>query len=128
MKNLLPGSALRRSETHIARQIFSALTRVNEENGELEADIAHHWQQLTPTHWRFFLRPGIHFHHGRELEMADVIASLQRSNALPLYTHIERIESPTARPRIFICASPTAGCHGCWGRCRRWCCRRSGRP
>lgn len=48
MKNLLPGSALRRSETHIARQIFSALTRVNEENGELEADIAHHWQQLTP--------------------------------------------------------------------------------
>ncbi len=96
MKNLLPGSALRRSETHIARQIFSALTRVNEENGELEADIAHHWQQLTPTHWRFFLRPGIHFHHGRELEMSDVIASLQRSNALPLYSHIERIESPTA--------------------------------
>ncbi|HBR1259376.1 TPA: HTH-type transcriptional regulator SgrR [Klebsiella variicola] len=96
MKNLLPGSALRRSETHIARQIFSALTRVNEENGELEADIAHHWQQLTPTHWRFFLRPGIHFHHGRELEMADVIVSLQRSNALPLYSHIERIESPTA--------------------------------
>ncbi|WP_434636532.1 HTH-type transcriptional regulator SgrR [Klebsiella sp. I138] len=96
MKNLLPGSALRRSENHIARQIFSALTRVNEENGELEADIAHHWQQISPTHWRFFLRPGIHFHHGRELEMEDVIASLQRSNALPLYSHIERIISPTA--------------------------------
>lgn len=96
MKNLLPGSALRRSETHIARQIFSALTRVNEENGELEADIAHHWQQITATHWRFFLRPGIHFHHGRELEMEDVINSLQRSNALPLFSHIERIDSPTA--------------------------------
>lgn len=96
MKNLLPGSALRRSENHIARQIFSALTRVNEENGELEADIAHHWQQLSPTHWRFFLRPGIHFHHGRELEMEDVIASLLRSNSLPLYSHIERIASPTA--------------------------------
>lgn len=96
MKNLLPGSALRRSETHIARQIFSALTRVNEENGELEADIAHHWQQIAPTHWRFFLRPGIHFHHGRELEMEDVLTSLQRSNALPLFSHIERIDSPTA--------------------------------
>ena len=96
MKNLLPGSALRRSETHIARQIFSAQTRVNEENGELEADIAHHWQQIAPTHWRFFLRPGIHFHHGRELEMEDVITSLQRSNALPLFSHIERIDSPTA--------------------------------
>lgn len=96
MKNLLPGSALRRSETHIARQIFSALTRVNEENGELEADIAHHWQQISPNHWRLFLRPGIHFHHGRELEMADVISSLQRSSELPLFSHIERIVSPTA--------------------------------
>lgn len=96
MKNLLPGSALRRSETHIARQIFSALTRVNEENGELEADIAHHWQQISPNHWRFFLRPGIHFHHGLELEMADVISSLQRSSELPLFSHIERIVSPTA--------------------------------
>ena len=96
MKNLLPGTALRRSETHMARQIFSGLTRINEENGELEADIAHHWQQLSPCHWRFFLRPGIHFHHGRELEMHDVIASLERARRLPLYSHISRIHSPTA--------------------------------
>ncbi|HDX4394621.1 TPA: HTH-type transcriptional regulator SgrR [Enterobacter bugandensis] len=96
MKNLLPGTALRRSETHMARQIFSGLTKINEENGELEADIAHHWQQLSPLHWRFFLRPGIHFHHGRELEMRDVIASLERARTLPLYSHITRIHSPTA--------------------------------
>lgn len=96
MRNLLPGTPLRRSETHIARQIFSALTRINEENGELEADIAHHWQQISPLQWRFYLRPGIHFHHGRELEMDDVIHSLQRINALPLYAHILRIDSPTA--------------------------------
>ncbi|MEW4956806.1 HTH-type transcriptional regulator SgrR, partial [Enterobacter cloacae subsp. cloacae] len=96
MKNLLPGTALRRSETHMARQIFSGLTRINEENGELEADIAHHWQQLSPRHWRFFLRPGIHFHHGRELEMRDVIASLERARKLPLYSHISRVHSPTA--------------------------------
>ncbi len=95
LKNLLPGTALRRSETHIARQIFSALTRINEENGELEPDIAHHWKRLSPLHWRFYLRPGIHFHHGRELEMSDVITSLQRVNALPLYSHITEIVSPT---------------------------------
>lgn len=94
--NLLPGSALRRSETHIARQIFSGLTRINEENGELEADIAHHWQQISPLHWRFYLRPGIHFHHGRELDMLDVMASLQRINSLPLFAHISEITSPTA--------------------------------
>ena len=96
MKNLLPGTALRRSETHMARQIFSGLTRINEENGELAADIAHHWQQLSPCHWRFFLRPGIHFHHGRELDMRDVIASLERARKLPLYSHISRVHSPTA--------------------------------
>lgn len=29
--------------------------------------------------------------------MADVISSLQRSSELPLFSHIERIVSPTAR-------------------------------
>jgi len=95
LKSLLPGTALRRSEIHMARQIFSSLTRVNEENGELEADIAHHWQQISALHWRFFVRPGIHFHHGRELEMDDIITSLQRINALPLFSHIVTIHSPT---------------------------------
>ncbi|QKJ85820.1 HTH-type transcriptional regulator SgrR [Paramixta manurensis] len=93
--NLLPGSPLRRSETHLARQIFSGLTRINEENGELEPDIAHHWQSLSPLHWRFFLRPAIHFHHGRELDMADVVASLQRLTVQPLFNHLIEITSST---------------------------------
>lgn len=91
--NLLPGAPLRRSETHLARQIFSGLTRINEENGEIEADIAHHWQQISPLHWRFYLRPAIHFHHGRELTMQDVIVSLQRVSTQPLYSHLQKIES-----------------------------------
>ena len=93
--NLLPGSALRRSETHLARQIYSGLTRINEENGELESDLSHHWQALTPLHWRFYLRPAIHFHHGRELEMEDVIQSLTRLTSQPLFAHIARVDSPT---------------------------------
>lgn len=94
LQNLLPGSALRRSETHIVRQIFNGLTRINEENGELEPDIAHHWQALTPLHWRFYLRPGIHFHHGRELEMQDVMSSLERIRVLAHYDNIARLSSP----------------------------------
>lgn len=92
--NLLPGSPLRRSETHLARQIFSGLTRINEENGEIEGDIAHHWQQTSSLRWRFFLRPAIRFHHGRELDMADVIASLQRLRTQPLFSHLHAIASP----------------------------------
>lgn len=93
--NLLPGTPLRRSETHLARQIFSGLTRINEENGEIEADIAHHWQQVSPLHWRFYLRPAIHFHHGRELEMADVIATLERLKSQPLFANLRQIASST---------------------------------
>ena len=94
LQNLLPASPLRRSETHLARQIFSGLTRINEENGEIEPDIAHHWQQLSARQWRFYLRPAIRFHHGRELEMADILDSLQRSAALPLFAHIAQLHSP----------------------------------
>lgn len=91
--NLLPGTPMRRSETHLARQIFNGLTRINEENGEIEADIAHHWQQISPLHWRFYLRPAIHFHSGRELVMADVISSLTRLKSQPLFSHVNRVES-----------------------------------
>lgn len=91
--NLLPGTPLRRSETHLARQIFSSLTRINEENGEIEPDIAHHWQQITPLHWRFYLRPAIHFHHGRELEIDDIIATLERLKPQPLFSHFSSVTS-----------------------------------
>lgn len=51
MHNLLPGTALRRSETHIARQIFSALIRVNEEMGN--------WKRTLPiTGSKFHLYTG----------------------------------------------------------------------
>ncbi|WJY15671.1 HTH-type transcriptional regulator SgrR [Pectobacteriaceae bacterium CE90] len=95
MRNLLPGTALRRSEMHIARQIFSGLTNINEENGELQPDLAHHWQQISPLHWRFYLRPAVRFHHGREMTMDDIVTSLSRLTSLPLFTHIDNITSPT---------------------------------
>lgn len=42
--NLLkPSLAIRRSEQHLMQQIFNGLTQWNK-NGEVEADIAHHWE------------------------------------------------------------------------------------
>jgi SgrR family transcriptional regulator len=118
MKNLLPGSALRRSETHIARQIFSALTRVNEENGELEADIAHHWQQLSPPTGAFSSAPASIF--TTAVSWRWRMSSPLCSAAMPCRsTHIERIDSPTAWTLDIHLRSPTAGCPGCWARCRR---------
>lgn len=93
MTNLYPGTALRRSELHLVRQIFNGLTRVNEENGEVTTDLAHKWRMIDPLHWRFYLRPAVQFHDGRELSSRDVVSSLTRSATLPLFSHIQKISS-----------------------------------
>ena len=93
LPHLLPTDPLRRSEVHLSRQIFNGLTRRNEENGEIEGDLAHHWECLDPCHWRFYLRPAVRFHHGRELAVEDVMESLLALRDRPLFAHLARLES-----------------------------------
>lgn len=93
MPSLCPGIPLRRSEQHLVRQIFSGLTRINEEKGEVEADLAHHWRQIDPLRWRFYLRPAVLWHDGQELTIDAVIASLTRSAKLPLFSHLQTIQA-----------------------------------
>ncbi|EKT65153.1 HTH-type transcriptional regulator SgrR [Providencia burhodogranariea] len=93
--NLLPGTPMRRSEIHLMSQIFNGLTHINEEKGEVENGIAHHWQAISDTQWRFYLRPAIYFHHGREMLVDDIIYSLLRlKNCWPLFSHIESVTAP----------------------------------
>ena len=54
--DLHPQHANRRTEIHLLRQIFNGLTRINEDNGELEPDLAHHWHSDNQAHWTFYLR------------------------------------------------------------------------
>ncbi|PNM23356.1 SgrR family transcriptional regulator [Yersinia enterocolitica] len=93
MANLYPGTPLRRSELHLVRQIFNGLTRINEENGQVATDLAHQWRMLDPLHWRFYLRPGVQFHDGRELSSYDVVNSLMRCTDLPLFSHIQYVSA-----------------------------------
>ncbi|MGP2515584.1 SgrR family transcriptional regulator [Yersinia sp. 2545 StPb PI] len=93
MANLYPGTPLRRSELHLVRQIFNGLTRINEENGQVATDLAHQWRMLDPLHWRFYLRPGVQFHDGRELSSHDVVNSLMRCTDLPLFSHIQYVSA-----------------------------------
>ncbi|WP_404839888.1 HTH-type transcriptional regulator SgrR [Aeromonas media] len=97
LPRLLPTDPLRRSEIHLSRQIFNGLTRRNEENGEIEGDLAHHWECLDPCHWRFYLRPAVRFHHGRELAVEDVMESLLALRDRPLFAHLARLESRWSR-------------------------------
>ena len=106
LPQLLPTGPMRRSEVHLSRQIFNGLTRRNEENGEIEGDLAHHWECLGPCHWRFYLRPAVRFHHGRELVVEDVMESLLALRDRPLFAHLARLESPWPRTLDLYLDSP----------------------
>ncbi|WP_041210072.1 HTH-type transcriptional regulator SgrR [Aeromonas jandaei] len=106
LPQLLPTGPMRRSEVHLSRQIFNGLTRRNEENGEIEGDLAHHWEQVGPCHWRFYLRPAVRFHHGRELVVEDVVESLLALRDRPLFAHLARLESPWPRTLDLYLDSP----------------------
>lgn len=90
---LNPTKPMRRSELHIARQIYSGLTRLDEEE-QLQADLAHHWQALSPTHWRFYLRPGVRFHNGELMTTEIVVQSLWQLRLVNLFAHIDAITTP----------------------------------
>ena len=97
LPDLYPGAALRRSERHLVHQIYSGLTAINEEKGEVIPDLAHHWQQKGPLEWHFHLRPNVRWHDGRLLNMQDVQDSLQGLQHLPLFAHIRDIRALTPR-------------------------------
>lgn len=97
LPTLDPGQPLRRSEVHLIRQIFNGLTAINEENGEVVADLAHHWQPISDCCWRFYLRPGVRWHDGGWLCIEDVLASLDALRCLPLYRHLLSVSSPAPR-------------------------------
>lgn len=88
---LNPTKLVRRSEQHIIRQVFSGLTRLDE-NEELQPDLAHSWERLSATHWRFYLRPAVRFHNGDLLTPETVIASLSKLKQKPLFSHINHIQ------------------------------------
>ncbi|WP_394145035.1 SgrR family transcriptional regulator [Vibrio atypicus] len=90
---LNPIKPIRRSEQHIIRQIFSGLTRLDE-NDELQPDLAHTWEMVSPSHWRFFLRPSVRFHNGDLLSTEAVIESLESLKDKQLFSHIDKIDSP----------------------------------
>ena len=48
-----------------------------------EPALAMSWRQVSPTLWRFSLRPGVRFHDGNALTALDVVASFDRARTHP---------------------------------------------
>ncbi|MCY9803363.1 SgrR family transcriptional regulator [Vibrio scophthalmi] len=88
--SLNPHKNMRRSELHIVRQIFSGLTRLDE-NEQLVPDLAHTWEMLSPRHWRFYIRPAVRYHNGDLLSVEAIIECLMALRSRNLFAHIETV-------------------------------------
>ncbi|MBL8629459.1 MAG: hypothetical protein JNM81_07515 [Rhodospirillaceae bacterium] len=56
--------------------LFDALTVV-EPNGDLSPGLALRWDLVSPTRWRFYLRPNVTFHDGQPFDANTVVANIQ---------------------------------------------------
>lgn len=97
LETLDPREPLRRSEQHLVGQIFNGLVRYRGSERTVTSDLAHHWEALSPTHWRFYLRPGVRFHDGQPMREQDVIASLSALSTRRFFAHLSRVDSPGPR-------------------------------
>lgn len=111
LANLNPLKPIRRSEQHIINEIFSGLTKINEEKEEIEGDLAHHWESFSPRHWRFYLRPAIRFHDNSQLTSHDVITTFKQLQSHDLFSHIERVVSPISNVIDFYLSSDDVRFH-----------------
>jgi peptide/nickel transport system substrate-binding protein len=58
--------------------VFNALTQIGPDM-KVRPDLAERWESSADLKtWTFYLRKGVKFHHGRELDAEDVIASVNR--------------------------------------------------
>ncbi|WP_134685471.1 SgrR family transcriptional regulator [Brevibacillus migulae] len=74
-----PAFTVRRTESHMVKQVFDTLLRYEAATDRFVPLLAHHWECDEEMRcWTFYLRKGILFHHGRELTADDVRATLQR--------------------------------------------------
>jgi peptide/nickel transport system substrate-binding protein len=64
----------------VMNQIYEALVR-RDRNWKLVPELAVSWTTVSPTVWRFKLRPGVKFHDGQPFTADDVVFSLNRAMA-----------------------------------------------
>jgi len=77
--DLDPMNVIRRTEAHMVRQIFDTLVAYDAAGRTHKPGLAHHWEHdETRTHWTFYLRKGVFFHHGKRMTAEDVKFTFER--------------------------------------------------
>lgn len=68
--------------SRVVFQLYEALV-TRDERFKAEPGLAVSWQMMSPTVWRFRLRPGVTFHDGSPFTADDAVFSLERALAQP---------------------------------------------
>ncbi|MFY0544587.1 SgrR family transcriptional regulator [Brevibacillus sp. H7] len=97
-----PAFVTRRTEAHMVKQVFDTLIRYDAREKRFLPHVAHYWEtNADRTEWTFYLRKGVLFHHGRELNAHDVKLTFERmrqpATGSPyrwMFAHVEEISVP----------------------------------
>ncbi|WP_442598361.1 ABC transporter substrate-binding protein [Neobacillus sp. D3-1R] len=77
--DLDPTFVHRRTEAHWVKQIFNTLVTYDSKTKQIVPELAYFWESNEDyTSWRFFLRKGIRFHHGKSLTSEDIAFTFER--------------------------------------------------
>lgn len=115
-ERLVPHHLQRSSERYLLRQIYCCLVSSNA-NGELEPQLAHHWQyEPSANEWTFYLRPGLTFHNGSPINAASIANLFNRLKKLPQYqsemAHLVEVSAPLTNKVVFKLAIKDNGFGG----------------
>lgn len=79
IKTLDPCDVYYAFDAHIVNQVFDQLVQYDHTTQQVLPGLAHSWEaNADATVWKFYLRKGIKFHHGREMTADDVVFSIER--------------------------------------------------
>ena len=59
------------------------LFKIDPETLEIKPDLCESYEQVSDTEYLFKLREGVKFHHGKELDAEDVVASIENAKEYP---------------------------------------------
>ena len=97
LNQLFPAKATIGEEYIYNVLVFGGLVRIDE-NLKFQGELAERWESSPDLKtWTFYLRKGVKFHHGKELDSGDVIATFKLvadpKTGSSARTHMDLVES-----------------------------------
>lgn len=119
LEPLQPGFLPGRAEQHLAGQIFSGLTRFDNNTQRPIGDLAHHWETSADgLRWDFYLRSTLHWHNGDAVKASHLHQRLLMLLQLPaldqLFISVKRIEVTHPQCLTFFYIAPITGLRTGW--------------